>query len=147
MSGVGQWLPICNRGTLRADAIMVPLPSGKEASSVVGAPVYACHRQERTLLCLLIREHYPAFKAHLTAQGTGLPGYVETGFEDLLKRNLLEHGLRRLPRRQTRRNPDGCGRMSCSRWWLPAIRGEYDQKLDRLLTTGYSASTVKTVLS
>ncbi len=64
---------------------MLPLPAGGEVSSDVGAPVYMRHRPERTLLYQLVQEYYPAFKTHLAAQGTVLPGYVEQEFEDYLK--------------------------------------------------------------
>ncbi len=56
---------------------MLPLPAGREASPGAGAPPYVRHRPERTLLYQLIEEYYPSFQAHLTAQGTTLPGYVE----------------------------------------------------------------------
>ena len=64
---------------------MLPLPASREASSGVSTPVYTRHRPERTLLYQLVQEYYPAFKAHLAAQGTVLPGYVEQEFEDYLK--------------------------------------------------------------
>jgi ribosomal protein S27E len=75
---------------------MLPLPADREASSGVGAPVYTRHRPERTLLYQLVQEDYPAFKAHLAAQGTVLPGYVEQEFEDYLKCGRLEHGFLRV---------------------------------------------------
>ncbi len=65
---------------------------GREASSGVGAPVYVRHHPERTLLYQLVREYFPAFKAHLAAQGRALPGYVEQEFEDYLKCGRLEQG-------------------------------------------------------
>ena len=52
---------------------MLPSPAGKEASSGIGAPPYVRHRPERTLLYQLVEELYPAFKAHLGAQGMDLP--------------------------------------------------------------------------
>ena len=51
----------------------------------VGAPVYPRHRPERTALYPLVKETFPALKAHLSEQGTGLPGYVEQEFEYYLK--------------------------------------------------------------
>ena len=75
---------------------MLPLPTGREASSGVGGAVYVRHRPERTLLYQLVEEYYPAFKAHLAAQGTSLPGYVEQEFEDYLKCGRLEHGFLRV---------------------------------------------------
>jgi hypothetical protein len=44
----------------------------------------------------LVEEYYPAFKAHLLAQGTDLPGYVQQEFEDYLKCGRLEHGFLRV---------------------------------------------------
>jgi len=75
---------------------MLPLPTGREASSGVVAPPYVRHRPERTLLYQLIEEYYPAFKVHLATQDTALPGYVEQEFEDHLKCGRLEHGFLRL---------------------------------------------------
>ena len=57
---------------------------------------YERHRPERTLLYQLVEEHYPAFKAHLEAQGTGLPRYVEREFEDYLQCGRLEGGFLRV---------------------------------------------------
>jgi hypothetical protein len=67
---------------------MLPLPAGRDASA--GAPRYTRHRPERTLLYQLVREYCPAFTAHLAAQGTFLPSYVEREFEDYLKCGRLE---------------------------------------------------------
>jgi len=53
---------------------------------------YERHRPEQTLLYQLVQEYYPAFKAHLEAQSSGLPRYVEKEFEDYLKCGRLEHG-------------------------------------------------------
>ena len=75
---------------------MERLPAGKEASSGVGVPQYVRHRPERTLLYQLVRDNYPAFKGHLAAQGTSLPGYVEQEFEDYLACGRLEHGFLRV---------------------------------------------------
>ena len=38
---------------------------------------YERYRPEHSLLYQLVEEHFPAFKAHLEAQGTALPHYVE----------------------------------------------------------------------
>ncbi len=38
---------------------------------------YERHRPEHTLLYQLVEAYYPVFKAHLEAQGTALPHYVE----------------------------------------------------------------------
>ncbi len=75
---------------------MEPLPAGREASSGVSAPPYLRHRPERILLYQLVEEYYPAFKAHLAAQGTALPVYVEQEFEDYLNCGRLEHGFLRV---------------------------------------------------
>ena len=78
------------------DAIVLPLPAGREASSVVGAFVYERHRAERTLLNQLVEQYFPAFEAYLAAQGTDLPAYVEQEFEDHLKCGRLEHDFLRV---------------------------------------------------
>ena len=62
---------------------MLPSPAGREASSGTGAPPYVRHRPERTLLYQIVDEYYPAFKAHLAAQGTALPRYVQQEFDML----------------------------------------------------------------
>ena len=56
---------------------MLSFPAGREASPDVGVPVYERHRPKRTRLYQLVQDYYPVFKAHLAAQGTALPGYVE----------------------------------------------------------------------
>ena len=56
---------------------MLPLLTGRDTSSGVRALVYARHHPERTLLYQLVQEYFPAFKAHLAAQGAELPGYVD----------------------------------------------------------------------
>jgi hypothetical protein len=75
---------------------MLPLAPGREAGPGVHAPPYVRHHPERTLLYQLFEAHYPAFRAHLAAQGTALPGYVEREFEDYLKCGRLEHGFLRI---------------------------------------------------
>ena len=75
---------------------MLPLPAGREASPGGGAFCYARHRPERTLLCQLVEEYYPAFLSQLAAEGTELPGYVEREFEDYLRCGRLEHGFLRV---------------------------------------------------
>lgn len=67
---------------------MLPLPAGRDANSGIGASLYERHRPERTRLCQLVHEYYPALKARLATQGTALPGYVERAFEDYLKCGL-----------------------------------------------------------
>jgi hypothetical protein len=74
---------------------MLPLPAGREAKLGVGAPPYVRHRPERTLLYQIVDEYYPAFKEHLAAQGTALPGYVQQEFEKYLKCGRLKHGFLR----------------------------------------------------
>ena len=68
----------------------------RDAHSGLGAPLYVRHRPEHTLLYQLVQEYYPAFKAHLAAQGKALPGYVEQAFEDFLECGRLEHGFLRV---------------------------------------------------
>ena len=75
---------------------MLPFSAGREAGSGVGAPPYVRHRPERTLLYQIVDEYYPAFKAHLAAQGNALPGHVEQEFEEYLKCGRLEHGFLRV---------------------------------------------------
>jgi ribosomal protein S27E len=75
---------------------MLPLPAGREASSGVGAFVYERHRSERTRLYQLGEQYFRAFEAHLAAQGTDLPAYVEREFEDYLKCGRLGHDFRRV---------------------------------------------------
>ena len=66
------------RDDLRVSDAPSPLRRyGRDASSGVGAPVSVRYCPERTLLYSLVQEYFPAFKAHLTAQGSALPGYVE----------------------------------------------------------------------
>ena len=61
-----------------------------------GAPAYARHRPEQTLLYRLVEEHYPAFEARLAAEGRPLPRYVAREFEDFLSCGRLEHGFLRV---------------------------------------------------
>jgi hypothetical protein len=75
---------------------MLPFSAGREAGPGVGASPYVRHRPERTLLYQFVEEYYPAFKAHLAAQGTDLPGYVEQEFEAYLKCGRLEYGFLRV---------------------------------------------------
>ena len=75
---------------------MLPLSAGRDASLGVGAPDYARHRPEHTLLYQLVEEYYPVFKTRLAAQGTALPGYVEREFDDYLACGRLEHGFLRV---------------------------------------------------
>lgn len=57
---------------------------------------YQRHRPEQTLLYRIVEQHHPAFTAHLAAQGTVLPGYVQREFDDYLKCGRLEHGFLRV---------------------------------------------------
>jgi hypothetical protein len=72
------------------------LPAGREARSGGGAQPYVRHRPEQTLLYQLVRDNYPALKAHLAAQGATLPCYVEQEFEAYLACGRLEHGFLRV---------------------------------------------------
>jgi hypothetical protein len=73
---------------------MWPSPAGREARSGIGAPPYVRHRPEPSLLYQLVEKRYPGFQAHLAAQGTDLPWYVQQEFEKYLKCGRLEHGCR-----------------------------------------------------
>lgn len=75
---------------------MLLLPAGREANPGVRAAYCVRHRPERTLLYRLVEEYYPALMAHLAAQGTVLPEYVQREFEVYLKCGRLEHGLLRV---------------------------------------------------
>ena len=62
-----------------------PLPAapetraaGPRAARSGGAPCYALHRPEQTLLHRIVEQHYPAFFALLVEQDRPLPGYVYT---------------------------------------------------------------------
>ncbi|MEJ2686489.1 MAG: transposase zinc-binding domain-containing protein, partial [Gammaproteobacteria bacterium] len=61
-----------------------------------GAACYQRHRPEQTRLYRIVDEYYPAFVAHLAAQGKDLPDYVHREFEDYLKCGRLEHGFLRI---------------------------------------------------
>ena len=75
---------------------MLPLPSGREASSGVGASHYARHRPEQTLLYQLVQEYYPAFVSQLAVQGAVLLEYVQREFAAYLNCGRLEQGFLRL---------------------------------------------------
>ena len=74
---------------------MLPSPADREASSGGRPPPYLRRRPERTLLYQLVEEYYPAFEAHLVAQGRDLPGYVRQECDVYLKCGRLEHGFLR----------------------------------------------------
>ena len=61
-----------------------------------GAPRYARHRPEQTLLYRIIAQHYPAFVELLAGQGRPLPDTVQQEFEAYLKCGRLEHGFLRV---------------------------------------------------
>ena len=69
-------------------------PAGTHAGA--GAPAYARHRPEGTLLYRLVEEHYPAFVARLAAEGRTLPRHVAREFEDFLGCGRLENGFLRV---------------------------------------------------
>ncbi len=71
---------------------MRPISQGREHGAIAGWQ----GSQFRFLLYQLVEEYYPAFKAHLAAQGTALPVYVEQEFEDYLNCGRLEHGFLRV---------------------------------------------------
>ena len=58
-----------------------------------GAPGYARHRPEQTLLYRVVAQHYPAFVELLAGQGRPLPEYVQQEFDAYLKCGRLEHGF------------------------------------------------------
>ncbi|MDA1370735.1 MAG: VWA domain-containing protein [Proteobacteria bacterium] len=60
------------------------------------APRYQRHQPETTLLYRIVEQHYPAFLAHLEAEGRALPDYVQQEFTDYLKCGRLEHGFLRV---------------------------------------------------
>ena len=68
-------------------------PAGTHAGE--GAPAYARHRPEQTLLYRLVEEHYPAFVTRLAAEGRTLPRHVAREFEDFLACGRLENGFLR----------------------------------------------------
>ena len=72
---------------------MLPMPAGREASAGAAAALYERNRPERTLLYQLVEELYPAFKAHLAAQGSALPEYVEREFDESPRCGRLERGF------------------------------------------------------
>lgn len=53
-------------------------------------------RMPPTLLYQPAQEYYPALKAHLAAQGTAVPGYVQREFEEYLNCGRLDHGFLRV---------------------------------------------------
>ncbi len=75
---------------------------------------YARHQPENTLLYQVIEKYYPAFVAHLAAEGRPLPDYVHQEFEDYLKCGRLEHGFLRVR----------CQRVAVMNgWWRLAVSG------------------------
>ena len=50
-------------------------------------------KAQRTPLHRIVEQYYPAFIAHLTAQGRELPGYVQREFEEYLQCGRLEQGF------------------------------------------------------
>jgi ribosomal protein S27E len=72
-----------------------------DSDSVVGSDScldfkYERHRPEETLLYQIVDKHYPDFQALMAAQGSPLPGYFQTEFEEYLKCGLLKHGFLRV---------------------------------------------------
>jgi hypothetical protein len=61
-----------------------------------GAPRYARHRPEQTLLYHIVAQHYLALLELLAGQGRPLPDYVREEFEAYLKCARLEHGFLRV---------------------------------------------------
>jgi len=75
---------------------MPQVAAARTATRERDAGRYQRHRPEQTLLYQIVEAYYPAFKAHLAAQGRGLPEYVEQEFEDYLRCGRLEHGFLRV---------------------------------------------------
>lgn len=75
---------------------MLPFSAGTEAGSGVGAPSCVRYRPEPALLYQIVDKYYPALKAHLSAQGADLPGYVQQEFENYPKCGRLKHGFLRV---------------------------------------------------
>ncbi|MEZ5517131.1 MAG: transposase [Gammaproteobacteria bacterium] len=72
----------------------VPLPGVLPA---LGSPSrYQRHQPEKTLLYRIVEQHYPAFLAHLEAEGRTLPEHVRQEFTDYLRCGRLEHGFLRV---------------------------------------------------
>ena len=63
---------------------------------VTGLSRYQRHRPEQTLLYQIIEQQYPAFLAHLAAQGKALPDYVQQEFAGFLRCGRLEFGFLRV---------------------------------------------------
>ncbi|MCP5348593.1 MAG: transposase [Pseudomonadales bacterium] len=63
----------------------------------LGSPSrYQRHQPEKTLLYRIVEQHYPAFLAHLEAEGRTLPEHVRQEFTDYLRCGRLEHGFLRV---------------------------------------------------
>ena len=72
----------------------VPLPGVLPALG--SPPRYQRHQPEKTLLYRIVEQHYPAFLAHLEAEGRTLPEHVRQEFTDYLRCGRLEHGFLRV---------------------------------------------------
>ena len=87
-----------------------------------GAPRYARHRPEQTLLYRIVAQHYRAFVELLAGQGRPLPDYVQQEFEAYLKCGRLEHGFLRV--RCESCHAEHLVAFSCKRrGFLPQLRG------------------------
>lgn len=76
--------------------IISPKVAARTADEGWGAHRYQRHQPEQTLLYRIIEPHYSAFTAHLSAQGTVLPEYVQREFEDYLQCGRRERGFPRV---------------------------------------------------
>ncbi len=76
----------------------MPLPAISPGGLPAAGPPRRCrrHQPETTLLYPLVEQYYPAFLAHLKAEGRTLPDYVQREFTDFLKCGQLEHGFLRV---------------------------------------------------
>ena len=122
--------------TAATPGILPPVAFVRPCTSPSGthSPLSACGR--------LLSRTQGALKAHLAAQGSALPGYVEREFEAYLKCGRLEHGFLRLrcgtchaehpvgvlpqfclqPQLQFIQCPEMLGRSRCHHLWDYAVR-------------------------
>ncbi len=76
----------------------MPLPAISPGGLPAAGPPRRCrcHQPETTLLYPLVEQYYPAFVAHLKAEGRTVPHYVQQEFTGYLKCCRLEHGFLRV---------------------------------------------------
>jgi len=76
--------------------LLLPAPLSGAQLAPESPPRYQRHQPETTLLYKVVEQHYPAFLAHLEAEGRNLPDYVQQEFTDYLRCGRLEHGFLRV---------------------------------------------------